>query len=159
MIRAAHTETERLLAIRRSMREQHEDRLARPEGPEFDLGQLVALSYGNVSARQLQWWDERGFIRPEHRKHRRYYSPAQAALALVCGELLKKGYSLQRCRKLRAALIKAILGAATQTERTWLVTDGRRVDWVATLDKVCDFQQDRPITFFYLTPALRMVGL
>ena len=124
---------------------------------EFDTAHMVAMA--NVSRRQLQWWDEQGFIRPRHEKHRRYYSPAQAALVIVVHQLMKRGYTLGRCRKIRQPLIKAIEGAANVPARVWLVTDGRRVDWIDSLDLLAKFQREHPITFIYLTPSLRMVGL
>ena len=78
-------------------------RWSRPaDAPPFDSAQLAAIA--DVSRRQLQWWDEQGFIRPEHRKHKRYYSPAQAALVVIVRQLLKRGYTLSRAGKFGRAL-------------------------------------------------------
>ena len=38
----------------------------------FSSHDVIALT--GVTARQLQWWDERGVVRPERVGHRRLYS-------------------------------------------------------------------------------------
>lgn len=124
---------------------------------EFDAGQVMAMA--GISKRQIQWWDERGLVRPTHRAHRRYYTSTQAALVIVVAQLLHKGYTLQRCRKLLRALTQEIAAASASTSRAWLATDGRRVRFVDSLDLLADFQRAHPVTVVYLTPSLRMVGL
>jgi|YNPBryantNP2012_1023418.scaffolds.fasta_scaffold35086_2 DNA-binding transcriptional MerR regulator len=57
-----------------------------------------------VTARQLQWWDKRGLIRPARQGARRAFGPADAIATLVVGELRRKGLSLQRIRRLMRRL-------------------------------------------------------
>jgi len=62
----------------------------------FSSQEVVALI--GVTARQLQWWDERGLIKPERQGHRRLYSMENVmAMAVIC-ELRRKGFSLQGVR-------------------------------------------------------------
>ena len=38
----------------------------------FTSREVIALT--GITARQLQWWDERGVVKPEREGHRRLYS-------------------------------------------------------------------------------------
>src|SRR3954465_14270630 len=52
-----------------------------------------------ISARQLQWWDEKRIVVPARQGHRRVYSFDDVSeIAVIC-ELRSKGFSLQRMRK------------------------------------------------------------
>src|SRR5437660_5505752 len=52
-----------------------------------------------ITARQLQWWDERGIVVPARQGHRRvYYFEDLTEVAVIC-ELRREGFSLQRMRK------------------------------------------------------------
>jgi len=60
--------------------------------------QQVIQSTG-ITARQLQWWDERGVVKPDREGHRRLYSMNQLSeIAVIC-QLRRKGFSLQGVRK------------------------------------------------------------
>src|SRR2546429_7728120 len=52
-----------------------------------------------ITARQLQWWDERGVVKPEREGHRRLYSMNHLTEVAVIYELRRKGFSLQGVRK------------------------------------------------------------
>jgi len=52
-----------------------------------------------ISLRQLQWWDERKVVSPEHQGHRRHYSPEEVVEITVIAELRRKGFSLQKIRR------------------------------------------------------------
>ena len=55
-----------------------------------------------LTPRQLQWWDEQGIVVPARQGHRRLYSPKDLAeLAILC-DLRRRGFSLQRIRKMIA---------------------------------------------------------
>jgi DNA-binding transcriptional MerR regulator len=57
-----------------------------------------------LTARQLQWWDEQGIVAPARQGHRRLYSAKDLAeLAILC-DLRRRGFSLQRIRKMMALL-------------------------------------------------------
>lgn len=48
-----------------------------------------------ISARQLQWWDERGLIRAVQSGYRRYYSRDRVIEVLLMAELRARGVSTQ----------------------------------------------------------------
>jgi DNA-binding transcriptional MerR regulator len=52
-----------------------------------------------VSLRQLQWWDERKVVSPRHEGHKRVYQPAEVIEITVIAELRRKGFSLQKIRR------------------------------------------------------------
>src|SRR6202040_1911199 len=52
-----------------------------------------------VSLRQLQGWDERKVVSPRHEGHRRIYFPAEVVEITVIAELRRKGFSLQKIRR------------------------------------------------------------
>ena len=63
----------------------------------FSSKDVVALT--GISPRQLQWWDEQGIVSPARRGRNRTYSmPDLMEVAVLC-ELRRKGFSLQRVRK------------------------------------------------------------
>ena len=52
-----------------------------------------------VSLRQLQWWDERRLVSPHQEGHRRVYAAKDVIEIMVLGELRRKGFSLQKVRR------------------------------------------------------------
>src|SRR5580693_3318404 len=52
-----------------------------------------------VSLRQLQWWDERKVVSPRHAGHKRVYQPEEVIEITVITELRRKGFSLQKIRR------------------------------------------------------------
>jgi DNA-binding transcriptional MerR regulator len=52
-----------------------------------------------VSLRQLQWWDEKNVVSPRHQGHKRMYRPAEVLEITVIAELRRKGFSLQKLRR------------------------------------------------------------
>ena len=63
----------------------------------FPSQDVIALT--GITARQLQWWDERGVVKPAREGHRRLYSMQNLTeIAVIC-ELRRKGFSLQGVRK------------------------------------------------------------
>ena len=84
-----------------------------------------------ITARQLQWWDEQGIIVPARKGHCRVYSQADLTeIAVIC-QLRKKGFSLQRLRKVMRLLQKDFGKRLAQTvdsaSEYHLLTDGARV--------------------------------
>ena len=84
-----------------------------------------------VSLRQLQWWDERKVVSPRHEGHRRVYYPAEVVEITVIAELRRKGFSLQKIRRVLRFLQKEmgrrlaeLLEAGSDLH---LVTDGKAI--------------------------------
>ena len=49
----------------------------------FTSQQVVAMT--GITPRQLQWWDERGVVKPQRQGHRRLYSLENLTeLAVIC---------------------------------------------------------------------------
>src|SRR5258707_13007674 len=69
---------------------------------QFTSNDVIALT--GITARQLQWWDERGIVVPGRQGHRRIYSWDQLVTVAVICQLRRRGFSLQRMRKVIAFL-------------------------------------------------------
>lgn len=95
-----------------------------------------------VSARQLQWWDEAGIVKPAHQHHRRLYRPAELLDVLLIHELKMRGFSLQQIRGVRKALRKQGFELPGERQR-WLLTNGERVVLLAHPDVVIAFLEQR----------------
>ena len=67
------------------------------EQGRFTSQQVIALT--GITPRQLQWWDERGVVKPDREGHRRLYSMNHLTEVAVICELRRKGFSLQGVRK------------------------------------------------------------
>lgn len=63
-------------------------------------GSTELSHFFKVTARQLQYWDESGFIRPRHERHLRLYSPEQALVVGMAMAFLNKGVTLPRLRRI-----------------------------------------------------------
>src|SRR6266700_307608 len=76
-------------------------RKSRPEpaSPDRTYSSVEVSSIAAVSLRQLQWWDERKVVSPRHEGHRRIYFPAEVIEITVIAELRRKGFSLQKIRR------------------------------------------------------------
>jgi DNA-binding transcriptional MerR regulator len=64
---------------------------------QFTSNDVIALT--GISPRQLQWWDERGIVAPGRQGHRRIYSWDELVTVAVICQLRRRGFSLQRMRK------------------------------------------------------------
>src|SRR5688500_1963648 len=73
----------------------------RPETapPERTFTSSDVSRIAGVSLRQLQWWDERKVVSPRHEGHKRVYSPEEVVEITVIAELRRKGFSLQKIRR------------------------------------------------------------
>src|SRR6266516_7255811 len=82
-----------------------------------------------VSLRQLQWWDERNVVSPRQDGHKRIYIPEEVVEISVIAELRRKGFSLQKIRRVLKYLQKEMgkrLGDALAGEsEIHLLTDGK----------------------------------
>ncbi|HSZ63650.1 MAG TPA: MerR family transcriptional regulator [Terriglobales bacterium] len=93
---------------------------------EFTSNDVIALT--GITARQLQWWDERGIVKPARQGHRRIYNwDDLLSVAVIC-QLRHRGFSLQGMRKVIRFLqqefgtsLAATVGASSEYH---LLTDG-----------------------------------
>jgi len=95
----------------------------------FTSQEVVVLT--GITARQLQWWDERKIVTPARDGHRRLYTFDDVAeIAVIC-ELRRRGFSLQRVRKvirfLQRELGKRLVETVSAGAEYHLLTDGRNI--------------------------------
>jgi DNA-binding transcriptional MerR regulator len=85
----------------------------------------------NVSLRQLQWWDERHVVSPDHQGHKRLYTPEQVVEITVIAELRRKGFSLQKIRRvlryLQREMGRRLSDVLSNESDLHLLTDGKTI--------------------------------
>jgi DNA-binding transcriptional MerR regulator len=95
----------------------------------FHSHEVVELT--GITARQLQWWDEQGIVVPARQGHCRLYSQADLTEIAVLCQLRKKGFSLQRVRKVMGLLQrnfgKRLAETVSGKSDCHLLTDGESV--------------------------------
>lgn len=108
-------------------------RRARPETTPLERQSTSAevARIAGVSLRQLQWWDEQKVVSPRHEGHRRVYAPGEVVEISVIAELRRKGFSLQKIRRVVKWLqremgkrLSDVLGGASEMH---LLTDGKSI--------------------------------
>jgi len=124
--------------------------------------QQVIQSTG-ITARQLQWWDERGVVKPDREGHRRLYSINQLSeIAVIC-QLRRKGFSLQGVRKVMRFLDrefgKGLGEIVNQESELHLLTDGKRLYLETSAKQIVDIlkNSNQPIIGVCLSDAVRQV--
>src|SRR4051794_21732726 len=128
---------------------------------QFTSEHVVALT--GITPRQLQWWDERGIVVPAREGRNRLYSMDDLAeIAVVC-QLRKKGFSLQRVRKimryLQRELGKRLVETVTAGSDYHLLTDGKRIYLENSAKEVIDILKNarQPILAVCLSDAVREI--
>jgi len=127
----------------------------------FTSRDVIALT--GISARQLQWWDERGVVRPERKGHRRLYSMNELTeIAVIC-QLRRKGFSLQGVRKVVRFLDrefgKGLAEIVDRNSEIHLLTAGKHLYLETSARQIVDIlkNSDQPILGICLTDAVRQV--
>ncbi len=127
----------------------------------YSSKQVVGLT--GITARQLQWWDERGIVRAAREgRNRRYSLDDMAELSVLC-ELRRKGFSLQKVRKVMRALQREFGRRLVETVGTggeWhLLTDGRRIYLENSARQVVDILKNarQPLLTVCLSDTLRHI--
>jgi DNA-binding transcriptional MerR regulator len=117
---------------------------SRPEPPIQDrtYSSSEVAQVAEVSLRQLQWWDERKVVSPRHEGHRRVYYPAEVIEITVIAELRRKGFSLQKIRRvlrfLQREMGKRLADVMGATSNLHLVTDGKSIYLEDQHDRIID---------------------
>ena len=95
-----------------------------------------------VSLRQLQWWDERNVVSPRQDGHKRIYMPAEVVEISVIAELRRKGFSLQKIRRvlrfLQKDMGKRLSEALAASADVHLLTDGKSIYLEETPNRIID---------------------
>jgi DNA-binding transcriptional MerR regulator len=117
---------------------------SRPEPPIQDrtYSSSEVAQVADVSLRQLQWWDERKVVSPRHEGHRRVYYPAEVIEITVIAELRRKGFSLQKIRRvlrfLQREMGKRLADVMGASSNLHLVTDGKSIYLEDQHDRIID---------------------
>ncbi len=127
----------------------------------FPSQEVIALT--GITARQLQWWDERGVVKPERQGHRRLYTLQNLTeIAVIC-QLRRKGFSLQGVRKvmrfLERELGKGLAEIVDRSSDVHLLTDGKNLYLETSARQIVDIlkNSDQPILAVCLTDTVRQI--
>ncbi len=127
----------------------------------FPSHDVIALT--GITARQLQWWDERGVVKPERQGHRRLYSLQNLTEVAVICELRRKGFSLQGVRKVMRFLSqefgKGLADIVSRTSDIHLLTDGTNLYLETSARQIVDIlkNSNQPILGVCLSDTVRQV--
>ena len=116
-----------------------------------------------ITARQLQWWDERGIVVPARQGHRRVYSFEDLTEVAVICELRSKGFSLQRMRKVVRFLQKEFSKRLAETvggsSSYHLLTDGSTLYLETSPQQIVDVLKNsrQPMFAICLSDTVRQV--
>ena len=106
-------------------------RVAAPAAGAERYSSLDVSRLSGVSLRQLQWWDEEGVVSPAHSGHKRLYQPEELIEVAVIAELRRKGFSLQKIRRvlrfLQKEMGKRLFESVKNGAEIHLLTDGRNI--------------------------------
>ncbi len=128
---------------------------------QFTSQDVIRLT--GISARQLQWWDERGIVVPARHGHRRIYSFEDLTEVAVICELRSKGFSLQRMRKvvrfLQREFSKRLAETVAASSSYHLLTDGRTLYLETSPQQIVDILKNsrQPMFAICLSDTVRQV--
>jgi len=128
---------------------------------QFSSNDVIALT--GITARQLQWWDERGVVVPNREGHRRVYSWGELVTVAVICQLRRRGFSLQRMRKVIAFLQKEfgtnLAASVSASSEYHLLTDGTRLYLRTSARQVVDLLKNarQPMFDICLSDEVRRV--
>jgi len=127
----------------------------------FTSQDVVRLT--GITARQLQWWDERGIVVPARQGHRRVYSFEDLTEVAVICELRRKGFSLQRMRKvvrfLQKEFSQRLAATVSGTSNYHLLTDGQVLYLETSPQQIVDLLKNsrQPMFAICLSDTVREV--
>src|SRR5260370_35834012 len=107
-----------------------------------------------VSLRQLQWWDERNVVSPKQDGHKRIYMPQEVVEISVIAELRRKGFSLQKIRRvlrfLQKDMGKRLSEALQSSSDVHLLTDRKSIYMREAPNRIIDLMKNAPQPMFLL---------
>ncbi|PYY08117.1 MAG: MerR family transcriptional regulator [Acidobacteria bacterium] len=127
----------------------------------FTSNEVVALT--GITPRQLQWWDERGIVVPAREGHRRLYSMGDLAEVAVICELRRRGFPLQRVRKVmhlvQREFGKRLAETVSGASEYHLLTDGRTIYLETSARQIVDILKNarQPMLSVCLSDAVRQI--
>jgi DNA-binding transcriptional MerR regulator len=127
----------------------------------FTSAEVVKLT--GITPRQLQWWDERGIVVPQREGRRRLYTFDDVTEVAVICALRRKGFPLQRVRRIMKFLQKEFgrrLAATVSSGSDYhLLTDGKHIYVENSQRQVIDILKNsrQPLLGVCLSDAVREV--
>jgi DNA-binding transcriptional MerR regulator len=127
----------------------------------FTSRDVVALT--GITPRQLQWWDERRIVVPARKGRRRLYSMEDLAEVAVICQLRRRGFSLQRVRKvmrfLQREFSKRLAETVSGASEYHLLTDGKTLYLETSPRQIVDILENarQPMLTICLSDTVRQV--
>lgn len=124
---------------------------------------VEVVSMTGITPRQLQWWDERGLVVPERQGHRRLYTMTNLTEVAVICELRRRGFPLQRVRKvirfLHREFGKTLAETVGGASEYHLLTDGKTIYLETSPRQIVDILKNarQPMFAICLTDTVRQV--
>ena len=128
---------------------------------QFTSNDVIELT--GITARQLQWWDERKIVVPERQGHRRIYAWDELVTVAVICQLRRRGFSLQRMRKvirfLQQEFGTSLAATVSGASDYHLLTDGTNLYLRTSARQVVDLLQNaqQPMFDICLSDEVRRV--
>jgi DNA-binding transcriptional MerR regulator len=129
----------------------------------FSTGDVLELT--GVTARQLQWWDEKHIVVPEREGRNRIYSTADLVEILVIEELRRRRISLQQVRRVLRFLRKEVHARLADlvhgSEDHHLLLDGKHVYLESDSRQIIDLMRNtnQPMLLICLTDTVRRLNV
>jgi DNA-binding transcriptional MerR regulator len=136
--------------------------VASPDAPGYNSSDVARIC--GVSLRQLQWWDERSVVSPRQNGHKRIYMPEEVVEISVIAELRRKGFSLQKIRRvlrfLQKDMGKRLSEAMVSSSDVHLLTDGKSIYLEETPNRVIDLLKNarQPMFLVCVTDQVKRMG-
>src|ERR1700748_2377585 len=117
-----------------------------------------------VSLRQLQWWDERNVVSPRQDGHKRIYMTEEVVEISVIAELRRKGFSLQKIRRvlrfLQKDMGKRLSEALASSSEVHLLTDGKSIYLEEAPNRIIDLLKNarQPMFLVCVTDQIKRLG-
>lgn len=118
-----------------------------------------------VSLRQLQWWDERKVVSPRHDGHKRVYLAEEVVEITVIAELRRKGFSLQKIRRvlrfLQREMGRRLGDVLANDSNLHLLTDGKSIFLEEQQDRIIDLLKNarQPMFLVCVSDQVRRLDL
>jgi len=133
-----------------------------PETQGYNSSEVARIC--GVSLRQLQWWDERSVVSPRQDGHKRIYMAEEVVEISVIAELRRKGFSLQKIRRvlrfLQKDMGKRLSEALAATSDIHLLTDGKSIYLEEAPDRIIDLLKNarQPMFVVSVTDQVRRLS-
>src|SRR5436853_4048571 len=133
-----------------------------PEAVGYNSSDVARIC--GVSLRQLQWWDERNVVSPRQNGHKRIYMPEEVVEISVIAELRRKGFSLQKIRRvlrfLQKDMGKRLVEAMSASSDVHLLTDGKSIYLEEAPNRIIDLLKNarQPMFLVCVTDQVRRLG-